>query len=449
MEMLAMDVVLLSRLQFAVATLFHFLFVPLTLGLSILVALMESIYVKTDDEEYKRMVKFWGKIFLINFAVGIVTGITLEFQFGTNWAGYSKYVGDVFGSLLAIEATVAFFLESTFIAVWVFGWNKVSPKIHLACIWLVAIASSMSAYWILAANSWMQHPVGYVIRNGRAELVDFLAVITQPFAILTYLHVTFAGYIVAGFLVMGVSSYHLLRKSNVSLFSKSFRIALIFALVFSLAEVVVGDLHGKVMAKTQPQKLAAVESQWETGKGLPFSMLLIPDEANERNSVEMFQIPKFLSWLVYDQWDAEIKGLKEWPKNDRPPVTLTFWAFRLMVGLGFLFALLTVIGWFKRNRLERCRWYLRTMTYAIPLPYLASELGWIVTEVGRQPWLVYDVMRRTDGVSPIAAGQVAISLAAFVLLYSLLGLTAFALMARVIRRGPLELPAGSGNRRGG
>jgi cytochrome bd ubiquinol oxidase subunit I len=199
----------------------------------------------------------------------------------------------------------------------------------------------------------------------------------------------------------------------------------------------VRDLHGKVMARTQPAKLAALESQWETAKGVPFSMLLIPDEANERNSVEMFPIPKFLSWLVYDQWDAEIKGLKEWPKNDRPPVALTFWAFRLMVGLGFLFALLTVIGWFKRNRLERCRWYLRTMVYAIPLPYLASELGWIVTEVGRQPWLVYDVMRRT------------ISLAAFVLLYSLLGLTAFALMTRVIRQGPRELPAGSGSRRGG
>src|SRR5271157_1617114 len=178
MEMLAMDVVLLSRLQFAVATMFHFLFVPLTLGLSILVALMESIYVKTDDEEYKRMAKFWGKIFLINFAVGIVTGITLEFQFGTNWAGYSKYVGDIFGSLLAIEATVAFFLESTFIAIWVFGWNKVSPRLHAACIWLVAIAATMSAYWILVANSWMQHPVGYAIRNGRAELVDFVAIIS-------------------------------------------------------------------------------------------------------------------------------------------------------------------------------------------------------------------------------------------------------------------------------
>src|SRR5271157_2856751 len=241
MEMLAMDVVLLSRLQFAVATMFHFLFVPLTLGLSILVALMESIYVKTDDEEYKRMAKFWGKIFLINFVVGIVTGITLEFQFGTNWAGYSKYVGDIFGSLLAIEATSAFFLESTFVALWFFGWKRLSPKVHALCIWLVALAANISAYWILAANSWMQSPVGYALRGGRAELTDFLAVITQPFAALQYLHVTFAGYILAGFFVMGVSAYHLLRKTHTEFFIRSFRIALIFALIFSVGEVVVGD----------------------------------------------------------------------------------------------------------------------------------------------------------------------------------------------------------------
>jgi cytochrome d ubiquinol oxidase subunit I len=447
--MVVMDVVVLSRLQFAVATMFHFLFVPLTLGLSILVAIMESIYVKTDDEEYKRMAKFWGKIFLINFAVGIVTGITLEFQFGTNWARYSKYVGDIFGSLLAIEATVAFFLESTFIAIWVFGWNRVSPKLHAACIWIVAIAATISAYWILVANSWMQHPVGYAIRGGRAELVDFVAVITQPFAIWTFLHVPFAGYIVAGFFVMGVSAYHILRKSNVSFFSKSFRIALIFALIFSIGEVIVGDFHGKVMGKTQPAKLAAVESLWETAKGVPFSMLLIPDEANERNSLEMFQIPKFMSWLVYEHWDAEIKGLKEWPKEDRPPVTLTFWSFRIMVGLGFLFALLTVIGWFKRNRLETCRWYLRVMMYAIPLPYIAVELGWVVTEVGRQPWIVYGVMRTADAVSPIPGGHVAMSLAAFVILYSLLGLTAFALMVKTVRKGPPELPTILEVRRGG
>ncbi len=242
-----MDVVMLSRLQFAVATLFHFLFVPLTLGLSILVAIMETMYVRTGNEKYKQMTKFWGKFFLINFVVGVVTGLTLEFQFGTNWAGYSKYVGDIFGSLLAIEATVAFFLESTFVAVWAFGWKKLSPRFHATCIWVVAIASNLSAYWILVANSWMQHPVGYTIRNGRAELTDFWAVISQPFAILTYFHTVFAGYIVAGFFVMGISAYHLLKRNEVQFFSKSFRIALVFAFIFSIAEVGLGDLHGREM----------------------------------------------------------------------------------------------------------------------------------------------------------------------------------------------------------
>ena len=434
-----MDVIWLSRLQFAVATMFHFLFVPLTLGLSVLIAIMETVYVRTGDQEYKRMAKFWGKIFLINFAVGIVTGLTLEFQFGTNWAGYSKYVGDIFGSLLAIEATVAFFLESTFIAVWVFGWKKLSPRVHAACIWIVAIAASLSAYWILVANSWMQHPVGYAIRNGRAELVDFWAIVTQPFAILTIFHTVFSGYIVAGFFVMGVSAYHLLRKNNTAFFSKCFRIALVFSFIISVAEVVVGDLHGKVMAATQPTKLAAVESIWETQRAVPFHMLLIPDPANERNSVEALAIPKFLSWMVYDHWDAEIKGLKEWPKEDRPPVSLVFWSFRLMVGFGFLFVLLTLIGMFLRNKLESRPWYLKIMMYAIPLPYIAAELGWVVTEVGRQPWIVYGVMKTADAHSPIEAPQVLVSLIAFIVLYSLLGLAAFVLMIKEARKGPAAL----------
>jgi cytochrome d ubiquinol oxidase subunit I len=431
-----MDVVMLSRLQFAVATLFHFLFVPLTLGLSILVAIMETIYVRTGDEKYKQMTKFWGKFFLINFVVGVVTGLTLEFQFGTNWAGYSKYVGDIFGSLLAIEATVAFFLESTFVAVWAFGWKKLSPRFHAACIWVVAIASNLSAYWILVANSWMQHPVGYTIRNGRAELTDFWAVISQPFAILTYFHTVFAGYIVAGFFVMGISAYHLLKKNEVQFFSKSFRMALVFAFIFSIAEVGLGDLHGREMARFQPEKLAAAEAQWETQKGAPFSLLIIPDEANQRNIVEMFQIPKFLSRLVYGDWNAEVKGLKTWPVEDRPPVTLVFASFRLMVGLGFLFIVLTVIGLFKRNRLEDSPKYLRIMMYAIPLPYLAGLLGWIVTEVGRQPWIVYHVMRTSAGHSPIQGSQVAVSLLAFIILYSLLGFVAFMLMAKNARKGP-------------
>ena len=212
-----MDVLMLSRLQFAAATFFHFIFVPLTLGLSILVAIMETMYVRTGDEEYRRMAKFWGKIFIINFAMGVVTGITLEFQFGTNWSRYSRYVGDIFGSLLAIEATLAFFLESTFLAVWIFGWNRLSPKLHAVCIWLVALASNLSAFWILIANAWMQHPVGYVLRNGRAELDDFLAVITQPFAFQIFFHTVSGAYILAGFFVMGVSAYHLLRRQHIEL----------------------------------------------------------------------------------------------------------------------------------------------------------------------------------------------------------------------------------------
>ncbi len=363
-----MDVLMLSRLQFAAATFFHFIFVPLTLGLSVLVAIMETKYVRTGDEEYRRMAKFWGKIFIINFAVGVVTGITLEFQFGTNWSRYSRYVGDIFGSLLAIEATLAFFLESTFLAVWIFGWNRLSPRLHAVCIWLVALASNLSAVWILIANAWMQHPVGYVLRNGRAELDNFLAVVTQPFAFQIFLHTVSGAYILAGFFVMGISAYHLLRRQNIGFFTKSFRLALGFALIFSLAELVQGHYHAGEVAKIQPTKLAAMEAFWETRAGAPQVLFAIPDEKNERNSVEFGQIPGLLSLLAYHTPTATVKGLKDFPKEERPPVTLTFVAFRLMVGLGLLFVVLTVWGWFKRKKLESSPAFLKVMLYAMPLP---------------------------------------------------------------------------------
>jgi cytochrome bd ubiquinol oxidase subunit I len=436
-----MDVLMLSRLQFAVATFFHFIFVPLTLGLSILIAIMETIYVRTGDEDYRRMAKFWGKIFLVNFAVGVVTGITLEFQFGTNWSRYSRYVGDVFGSLLAIEATLAFFLESTFLAVWAFGWNRLSPRLHATCIWLVALASNLSAVWILIANSWMQHPVGYVLRHGRAELKDFLAVITQGFAIQQFWHTVSGAYILAGFFVMGISAYHLLRRQHTGFFTKSFRLALGFALIFSVAEVVQGHLHGAGVAKIQPTKLAAMESIWDTQAGAPMWLLLIPDAAHETNLVEFGRIPKLLSFLSYHSPEAVVKGLKDFPKNDRPPVALTFYSFRLMVALGFLFVLLTVVGWFKRNKLEASPRYLKVMLYAIPLPYIALESGWMVAEVGRQPWIVYGLMRTSDAVSPIAASQVWVTLAAFILVYSLLGAVGFYLIAKFAKQGPEPAPA--------
>lgn len=432
---------MLSRLQFAVATFFHFLFVPLTLGLSILIALMETQYVRTGDELYRRQARFWGKIFLVNFALGVVTGITLEFQFGTNWSRYSKYVGDIFGSLLAIEATTSFFLESTFVAVWALTWDRLSPKLHCLTIWLVAAASNLSAIWILTANAWMQHPVGYVIRHGRAELENFWAIVTQPFGWQIIFHTLTGAYILSGFFVMGVSAYHLLREQHVSFFTKSFRLGLIFALIFSVAEVVQGHIHGAEVAKLQPTKLAAMEALWETQAGAPQTLLIIPDEKNERNLVEIGKIPGLLSLLAYHDSQAVVKGLKDFPKEERPPVLLTFLAFRVMVGLGFLFVFLTAIGWLLRDRLIVNPLYLRVMLYAIPLPYIALQAGWIVTEVGRQPWIVYGLMKTKDAVSPIAASQVGVTLVAFLLVYGLLGLIAFYLMATFAKAGPEPAPA--------
>ena len=431
-----MDVVLLSRLQFAAATMFHFLFVPFTLGLSFMVAYMETRYVKTGDETYLRMTKFWGKLFLINFAVGVVTGITLEFQFGTNWSRYSAFVGDIFGSLLAIEATTSFFLESTLIGVWIFGWKKLSKKAHATVMWLIAFASTFSAVWILIANAWMQNPVGYTIRDGRAELVDFTAALMQKWAILKFIHTVSAAYVLSAFFIMGVSAYHLLKKQKVEFFTRSFRIALVFGLIFSFVVVIMGDLNGVVVAEKQPSKLAAMESLWETTTRAPVYLFALPDEENERNKIEIGAMPGMLSFLVRHDINAEIRGLKTYPKDERPPVLLTSFAFKGMVGLGFYFILATIIGFIKRNRLIDSPKYLKLMLLSIPLPYIACELGWMVTEVGRQPWIVYGLMKTSDAVSPIATSQVLTTLIAFIVLYGLLGVTGFYLIAKNALKGP-------------
>jgi cytochrome bd ubiquinol oxidase subunit I len=431
-----MDVLMLSRLQFAAATFFHFLFVPLTLGLSVMVAIMETRYARSGDEIYLKMTKFWGKLFLINFAIGVVTGITLEFQFGTNWSRYAEFMGDIFGSLLAIEALGFFFLESILLGVWIFGWRKISKKAHAIVMWLIAFASTGSAVWILTANAWMQHPVGYVIRNGRAELENFAAVALNPFGILMFFHMVSAAYILSAFFVMGISAYHLLKKQHVEFFTKSFRIALVFGLIFSFFEIIEGHLHGSDLAKKQPAKLAAMDSHWETSKNAPIYLFSFPDEANERNYIEIGPMPGMLSLLAFHSTDAEVKGLKDFPPDERPPVLITFASFKIMVGLGFYFALVTSIGWLRRNRLMESSWYLKLMVYSIPLPYIAILLGWTVAEVGRQPWIVYGIMKTADAVSPIAASQVAVSLAAFILVYGLLGIAAFYLIIKNARKGP-------------
>jgi cytochrome d ubiquinol oxidase subunit I len=434
-----MDVVTLSRLQFALTCAFHFIFVPLTLGLSVLVAAMEVRYARTGNELYLRMAKFWGNLFLINFALGVVTGITMEFQFGMNWAEYSRYVGDIFGAPLAIEATSSFFLESVFIGVWIFGWNKISRKAHALSICLVAFATNLSGLWILLANGWMQQPVGYVLRNGRAEMVDFLAVVLNPNGWLKFAHQISSAYVVAAFFVLGISAWHLLRKNEPTFFKTSFGMAAVFGLVSVILSGLTGDMHAVEVGKKQPAKLAAMEALWHTQRNVGINVLQLPDSNNERNYFEICKLPSLLSILATHSLDGEIKGLKDFPKDERPPVMPVFLSFRLMVGLGLLFSLLALLAVIlsKRDILEQYPLFLKVLVVTIPLPYLANQFGWIVAEMGRQPWIVYGIMKTSDGVSKtITVGQVAASLAGFVLLYGLLGAIDIYLLAKYARKGP-------------
>ncbi len=436
-----MDKVLLSRLQFAATAMFHFIFVPLTLGLSVLVAWMETRYVRTGDRTYLQMAKFWGKLFVINFVLGVVTGLTMEFQFGMNWASFSSFVGDIFGAPLAIEATVAFFLESTFLGLWIFGWDRVSPRIHAMAIWIVAIASNLSALWILLANGWMQHPVGYRVIDGRAVMTDFWAVATNTYGWLKFGHTVLSGFVVGGFFVLGISAYHLLKDNYREFFSRSFRMAAIFSMVSSVLLFVVGDFHASHVAVTQPAKFAAMESVWKTQRAAPYYLLVVPDEKNEKNAIQMLGIPRMLSFLAYHDLNAEVKGLRDIPKDQRPPVLITFLSFRGMIGLGMLFIALSALafalsrGWLKESPL-----ILRVFLLSIPLPYIATQLGWVVAEVGRQPWLVYGLVRTSQGVSEaVSREQIKASLAGFVMIYSLLAGVDIYLLCKFARKVPEEV----------
>ncbi|MFZ4440798.1 MAG: cytochrome ubiquinol oxidase subunit I [Syntrophales bacterium] len=442
-----MDVLTLSRWQFAITCMFHFIFVPLTLGLSILTAYFETRYVMTNDQVWLKMTKFWGKLFLINFALGIVTGITMEFQFGMNWAEYSRYVGDIFGAPLAIEATVAFFLESVFIGVWAFGWDKVGKRMHAVSIWLVAIATNLSALWILLANGWMQKPVGYHLVTDaagrvRAEMIDFLALLLNPYGLIKFFHSVTSGYVVAAFFVMGISAWHLLRKNELTFFKRSFRIAAVFGLVSGLLVLMTGDFHAVEIAKVQPTKFAAMESVWETQRGVPMSMILVPDEQNERNSVAWINIPKMVSFLAFRDADSEIRGLKAFPKELRPPVLPVFLSFRLMVGLGMLMLLISLLGVYFSGKkdFEEYTFFLKVALFSLPLPYIAGQLGWVLAEVGRQPWIVYGVLKTADAVSKsISTAQVVASLLGFTILYGGLAVIDVFLLFKFSRRGPAQL----------
>ncbi|MDR1042221.1 MAG: cytochrome ubiquinol oxidase subunit I [Deltaproteobacteria bacterium] len=436
-----MDPIILSRLQFALATIVHFFYVPLTIGLSFFIAVLETRYYRTGDEQYKLQAKFWGKIFLINFVLGVVTGIALEFQFGTNWAIYSKYVGDIFGSLLAIEATLAFFLESTFIAVWAFGWDRVSKKTHLVSIWLVAFAGTISALWILLANGFMQHPVGYEIQDGVARLTSFGAVLTNPYGWLMFFHTVCGAFILSSFLIMGVSAWHLYFNQNKDFFLNSFKLASTFALIFTIASFVFGHQLGQATNRYQPAKMAAMESVWDSEPDTPMYLLTLPKFTNEPgNLVQALPVPGALSFLATNSLHSTIKGLNDFPADERPLVWPVFLSFRLMITLGTAFIIIAIITFAIRKIVPSLGWGLWVYILLIPLPYLTLQLGWLVTELGRQPWIVYGVLRTADaGSPPVDWYQVLITLIAMGAIYGLISVTGFVMMIKTAIKGPDKL----------
>ena len=432
-----MDTLTLARLQFGITTIYHFFFVPLSLGLSLIVALMQTAYVVKKDDKYKRMAKFWGKLFLINFAMGVVTGIVQEFQFGMNWSEYSRFVGDIFGAPLAVEALVAFFIESTFLGIWIFGWDRLSKRVHLSAIWLTAIAANISAFWILVANSFMQNPVGYhIVASGRAEMTDFFALLTNPNVWLQFPHVALGGLTTGAFFVVAISAWHVRRdmSRDAGLFQTSLRMGLIVGAIAVLATMIFGHAQGQRMADTQPMKLAATEAIWDSEDPAGLSAFQIGDE-RDRAAMINVRIPSLLSFLSYNSPTGKVQGINDLqaqyvqqygPGDYVPPaIWLTYWSFRAMVGAGMLMFLLSVLGIafsFRTNfSAGRGAWLLRLLVLAVVLPYLANSTGWIVTEFGRQPWLVQGLMTIEKGVSPnVTVGMLLISLIGFTLIYGAL-----------------------------
>jgi len=444
-----MDALELSRLQFAITTIFHFFFVPLSIGLAFTTAIMQTAWYRTKDPTYLRMTKFWGKLFLINFALGVVTGIVQEFQFGMNWSAYSRFVGDIFGVPLAIEGLLAFFLESTFLGLWIFGWNRLPPRIHLATIWLVAVGTGLSAFFILAANAWMQHPVGYTLNpeTGRAELTDIMAMLMNPTAWSHFGHTILAALVTGGMFVIGVSAYHLARGHETVIFRRSMTVALIVSLFASLGVAFSGHFQAQLVAQQQPMKTASAEALWDTERGAGFSLFAIGDVENGRNHVNI-QLPNMLSVLTTNTWSGEVQGINDiqaeyeqryGPGSYIPVVGVIYWTFRLMVGAGLLMILVSVVGLFllRRGRLETARWFLRLAPFAIALPYLANSTGWIMTEMGRQPWVVFGVMLTRDAASPtVGTGFVLTTLIGFTLIYGLLSVVDVYLLSKFARSDP-------------
>ena len=457
---LASTVVDLARAQFATTSIYHFLFVPLTLGLGPLVAIMQTIWHRTGDEAWLRLTRFFGTLYLINFAIGVATGLVQEFEFGMNWSVYSKFVGNVFGAPLAIEGLGAFFLEATFLGLWIFGWNRLSPRLHLATLWIAVAGTWLSAYFILVANSWMQHPVGYKLVNGEAQLTSVWALLSNGFALRAYVHTILAGVIFGSIVMLGICCWQFLRGHDGDLFLKAAKLALIVAVPVTLLQLVVGNRFGAAVTSAHGMKIAASEAQWNTCQPCGFSVFQIGGfTASDPTPSFSITIPRLLSYMADGSFDGQVQGLNELQKQEQrkygrgnyiPNVEVIYWSMRVMAFAGVLMFLVAAVGaWlYRKRKLERARWFLWTAIAAIALPYIAATAGWILTEMGRQPWIVQGLLLTSEANSPsVSTTWLGISLGVFISLYLALGIVDFVLMRRYARPDPpgqpeeLPLPA--------
>ncbi len=468
-----MDALDLARWQFAITTVYHFLFVPITIGMSLIVACFHTMWVRTHKPEWLRLTKFFGKLFMINFALGLVTGIVQEFQFGMNWSDYSRFVGDIFGAPLAFEALLTFFLESTFLGIWTFGWGRLPEKIHAATIWLVHIGTVMSAWFILSANSFMQHPVGFKFNpeTGRAEMADFLAVMTNKVQLVTFPHVITAAYMTGGAVVMGVALWLLMKNrdsDDATMYRKATRIGAWVSLIAAFAVIITGDLQGKVMTEVQPMKMAAAEALYDSESSAPFSVLSVGSlDGSQANRI--IEVPGLLSFLAHGDFTTEVMGINQareaekaladkvtaqygpevgklaYDKTYTPNVPLSYWTFRLMMGVGFVSMILSaMVLWGTRKGGTPSKWvYRHAAVWAPLLPVIAISIGWIFTEIGRQPWIVYGLMTTATGVSPaVSAGEVLFSMIVYTLVYAVLAVIEVKLFLTYVRKGadPFQEP---------
>ena len=440
----------LARWQFAITTVYHFLFVPITIGLGFLVAGLQTAWYRKNNLKYLRATKFFGKLFLINFAIGVVTGIVQEFQFGMNWSTYSRFVGDIFGAPLAMEGLLAFFLESTFLGLWIFGWDRLPKKLHLATIWLAATGTLLSAYFILAANSFMQHPVGYVMNatKNRAELENIFTVLFQKTAVVTFLHTIPSAFFAAGAFMAGISAYLVLKKKDIEMARPTLKIGLVTVIISFLLIGITGDAIGKVMTTQQPMKMAAAEALYDTTDSAPFSLFTVGTLDGSR-SVFQVDVPSVLSFLATGDFKATVKGVNDLqaeyektygPGNYTPNIPLAYWSFRLMIGFGslaFFFAIFTLWRTRKSGELPQSKWFLRLMMTMPFIPLAAISFGWIFTETARQPWAVFGLIKTADGVSAVvSAGSVLFTMIVFTLLYGVLAVIEVGLTLKVIKNGP-------------